>query len=124
MAQQANGSTGFVSITPLLKRLSTVENARKVHADEIAAAVSLIFTNNVSPVQFALLLWALHTTGQDHQPEVLAACAAAMRGAAAKADTKALQRLVKQKARADGMYGGGLVRYARSGGRIVYSFHH
>jgi anthranilate phosphoribosyltransferase len=112
MANQTNGN-GYVSITPLLKRLSTVENARKVAPEEIAAAVALIFTDSVSPVQFALLLWALHTTGQDHQPEVLAACAFSMRDAAAKHDVAALHATVRKKGKATGTYKGGLVWYAR-----------
>lgn len=106
-------AAGYVSITPLLKRLSTLESARKVEAEEIAAAVALIFTDSVSPVQFALLLWALHTTGQDHSPEVLAACAASMRAAAAQVDVKALRDVVKVKGKGEGTYMGGLVWYAR-----------
>jgi len=102
----------FVSISALLKRLSTVQAARQVSAEEIAAAVALVFTDSISPVQFALLLWALHTTGQDHQPDVLAACAASMRAAAATVDERALEAVVKRKARGAGGYGGGLVRYA------------
>lgn len=109
---QPNGDTNFVSVTPLLKRLSTIESARQVKADEIAAAVALIFTNNISPIQFALLLWALHTTGQDHSPEVLAACAAAMREAAAKVDVKSLRDVVMSRSKAEGGYAGGLVWYA------------
>lgn len=108
---QPNG-TGYVSITPLLKRLSTLESARKIEAKEIAAAVALIFTNSVSPVQFALLLWALHTTSQDYSPEVLAASAASMRGAAVHADRDALVQAITRKAKAEGAYGGGLVWYA------------
>lgn len=102
----------FVSISALLKRLSTVEAARQVHAEEIAAAVALIFTNSVSPVQFALLLWALHTTGQDHQPDCLAACAASMRDAGATVDERALEAIVTKKELAAGGYRGGLVWYA------------
>jgi len=109
---QTNG-VAYVSINPLLKRLSTLESARKVQADEIAAAVALIFTNSISPVQFALLLWALHTTGQDYSPEVLAACAASMRDAAVHVDEKALHDVIKRKARGAGAYRGGLVWYAR-----------
>ena len=105
---------GYTSISSLLKRLSTLESARKVTADEIAAAVGLIFTNSVSPIQFALLLWALHTTGQDHLPGVLAACAGSMREAAAQVDEKALQDVVRQTSKAEGAYGGGLVWYAPS----------
>jgi anthranilate phosphoribosyltransferase len=109
----ATNGTSYVSVTPLLKRLSTLESARQVEAGEIAAAVALVFTNNISPIQFALLLWALHTTGQDHSPEVLAACAASMREMAAHADEQALKRVIKEKGRAEGAYGGGLVWYAQ-----------
>ena len=101
---------GFVSISPLLKRLSTRESAATVTSAEIAAAVALIFTNNLSPVQFSLLLWALHTMGLDHHAEVLAACAASMRLAAAQVDVHALTAAVKKANRAQGDYHGGLVR--------------
>lgn len=114
MSQPNANVQGFVSISPLLKRLSTLESAKKVKADEIAAAVAQVFTNSVSPVQFGLLLWALHTTGQDHSPEVLAACAASMRDAAAHVDQDALREVLKRKGRREGAYGGGLVWYARS----------
>ncbi|KAF2771759.1 nucleoside phosphorylase/phosphoribosyltransferase catalytic domain-containing protein [Teratosphaeria nubilosa] len=117
----SNGSTvsngaGFVSITPLLKRLATIESAKRVPADEIAAAVALIFTNSVSPVQLALLLWALHTTYCDHQPDVLAACALSMRDAAAKHDTEALGKVVKAKGKAVGGYKGELCDIVGTGG--------
>lgn len=111
MAQ--NGNT-FVSVTPLLKKLSTLESARKVEASEIAAAVRLIFDNQISPIQFALLLWALHTTGQDHSPEVLAACAASMRNMAAQVDSQALRKAIASNGKAEGSYGGGLVWYAQN----------
>ncbi|GAB7363884.1 hypothetical protein MBLNU230_g4447t1 [Neophaeotheca triangularis] len=106
----------FVSITPLLKRLSTLEAARSVTAPEIAAAVALIFTNAISPVQFALLLWALHTTGMDHRADVLAACAASMRQAGAQVDRPALEAVVGEKNRASGQYGGGLCDIVGTGG--------
>ncbi|KAK5675177.1 anthranilate phosphoribosyltransferase [Elasticomyces elasticus] len=105
-----------VSITPLLKRLATLEAARQVSAEEIAAAVALVFTNDISAVQFALLLWALHTTGQDHKPEVLAACAASMRIAAAQVDRQKLQEVVKRKGVSEGRYGGGLCDIVGTGG--------
>ena len=111
--KMATNGTDFVSVTPLLKRLSTLESARQVEASEIAAAVGLIFDNRISPIQFALLLWALHTTGQDHSPEVLAACAASMRGMAAQVDVKALKDAVASRSLAGGHYQGGLVRYAQ-----------
>lgn len=102
-------NTGFVSISALLKRLSTLEQARKVSAEEIAAAVALIFTNSLSPVQFGVLLWALHTTNLDHQAEVLAACASSMRDAAAQVDEPALTEVIKRRSRQEGTYQGGLV---------------
>lgn len=106
----ATDQTGFVSISQLLKRLSTLEQARKVSAEEIAAAVALIFTNSLSPVQFGVLLWALHTTNLDHQAEVLAACAKSMRGAAAQIDATELKEVISRRKRPEGTYAGGLVR--------------
>lgn len=107
--KMTNDVTGFVSISALLKRLSTLEQARKVSAEEIAAAVALIFTNSLSPVQFGVLLWALHTTNLDHQAEVLAACASSMRDAAAQVDEPALTEVIKRRSRQEGTYQGGLV---------------
>lgn len=105
----AADQTGFVSISTLLKRLSTLEQARKVSASEISAAVALIFTNSLSPVQFGVLLWALHTTNLDHQAEVLAACAGGMRDAAAQVDETALTDVIRRRQKPEGAYGGGLV---------------
>lgn len=102
-------NTGYVSISSLLKRLSTLESARKVSAQEIAAAVSLIFTDSLSPVQFGVLLWALHTTNLDHQAEVLAACAGSMREAAAQVDKTALNTVVANRRKPEGTYQGNLV---------------
>ncbi|KAI7046848.1 hypothetical protein KC352_g46122, partial [Hortaea werneckii] len=96
--------------------LSTIESARQIKAEEIAAAVALIFTNSVSPVQFALLLWALHTTGQDYSPQVLAASASSMRGAAVHADTNALIDVIKRKGKVEGAYRGGLCDIVGTGG--------
>lgn len=102
-------NTGYVSISALLKRLSTLESARKCSAEEIAAAVSLIFTNSLSPVQFGVLLWALHTTNLDHQAEVLAACATSMRDAAAQVDEEALHETMRRRRKPEGTYAGNLV---------------
>lgn len=107
--------TGYVSISPLLRRLSTLESAKRVSAEEVAAAVALIFTNSLSPVQFGVLLWALHTTNLDHQAEVLAACAASMREAAAQVDEPSLTKALKKRRRPEGAYLGGLVRRALQG---------
>lgn len=111
MSANSNGqpAVGFISISALLKRLSTLESARSVSSAEIAAAVALIFTNSLSPVQFGVLLWALHTTNLDHSAEVLAACAASMRANAAQVDAASLHRVVKRRRKGEGDYGGGLV---------------
>lgn len=106
--------TEIVSIAPLLKQLASPKSLASITASEISAAVSLVFTNSLSPVQFALLLWALHTTGLDHKADVLAACASSMRQAAAQVDAQQLREVVKSKNLAAGSYGGGLVWYARS----------
>lgn len=105
----AHDNSGYVSITSLLKRLATLESARKVSAEEIAAAVSLIFTNSLSSVQFGVLLWALHTTNLDHSADVLAACASSMRDAAAQVDEEALLAVMKQRRKPEGTYQGNLV---------------
>ena len=105
----ANNVKGYVSISSLLKRLSTTESTKSVKAEEVAAAVALIFTDSISPVQFALLLWALHVTEGDTSPKVLSACAQAMREASAQVDENALIDVVKRKARPEGGYRGGLV---------------
>ncbi|CZT16727.1 related to anthranilate phosphoribosyltransferase [Ramularia collo-cygni] len=115
-AQNGHAAQQQVSISPLLKRLSTLESARGVSSKEIAAAVALIFTDSLSPVQFGLLLWALHTTNLDHSAEVLAACASSMRVNAAQVDTAKLHSVVKRKHKAEGTYAGGLCDIVGTGG--------
>lgn len=100
----------FVSVTPLLKQLATLDGALKATPKDIAAAVTLVFDNRISPIQFSLLLWALHTTGMDHNPEVLASTARYMRSAAAQVDRNSLRSAVLSKAKPEGDYHGGLVR--------------
>lgn len=107
----APGHPGYVTISPLLKRLATVDSARGVSAQDIAAAVALTFTDSISPVQLGLLCWALHTTGLDHRPDVLSACATSMRGAAPKVDVQELKQVVAEKGMQAGTYGGGLVSW-------------
>jgi anthranilate phosphoribosyltransferase len=105
MASQPN----HVSISDLLKRLSTVESTRNVKAEEVAAALALVFTDALSPVQFGLLLWALHVSEGDHHPKVLTACAKVMREAAAQVDEVQLIDVIKRRGRPEGGYMGGLV---------------
>lgn len=100
---------GTVSISALLKRLSSVESTKDVKAEEVAAALALIFTDAISPVQFGLLLWALHVHEGDTHPKVLTACSQVMREAAAQVDADVLGDVVKRKAKPEGAYMGGLV---------------
>lgn len=107
----AQARTASVSISPLLLQLANpTTTLHSIQASEIAGAVSLIFDNNLSDVQTGCLLYALHTTQLDRRPDILAACAEAMRGAAAQTDTAKLKEVAKSKGRPEGDYHGGLVR--------------
>lgn len=105
-----------VSITPLLKRLWPAPKDGEVTAVEIAAAISHIFTDSLSPVQTGALLTALHFTNLDRKSDVLGACALAMRNAAVPVDTKALVELVKSGGRKEGGYKGGFCDIVGTGG--------
>lgn len=98
-----------ISITPLLKRLWPAGVEPHVSADEIADAISHIFTNQLSPVQIGALLTCLHFTGRDRTADVIVKCAKAMRDAAAPLDRDALSEVVKRKNMGEGNYKGGLV---------------
>jgi anthranilate phosphoribosyltransferase len=99
-----------VSITPLLKRLWHETPANKPTSDEIAAALSLIFTNSLSEVQTGALLTCLHFTDEDRKADTLAKCSKAMRDFATKIDVEKLEKLLKERGRKEGSYNGGLVR--------------
>jgi anthranilate phosphoribosyltransferase len=99
----------MVDLKPLLSRLWPLAPHKPVTAEEIAEAISYFFTNRVSEVQAGSLLMCLHFTGLDREAKVLAACAAAMRKAAAKIDATALRAVVSEKGRKEGLYEGGLV---------------
>lgn len=96
-----------VSITPLLKRLWPVDES--VTAEEIANAISHIFTDSLSPVQTGALLTGLHFTGLDRRSDVLSHCAQAMRDASAQVDKQALRDIIRNRGRREGTYAGGLV---------------
>ncbi len=98
-----------ISITPLLRRLWPSPAENSVTAEEIALAISHIFTDQLSPVQTGALLTCLHFTGWDRRADVLAKCSEAMRDAAAPIDKEALQKVVKASGRPEGLYRGGLV---------------
>jgi anthranilate phosphoribosyltransferase len=106
----ANDEDPKVSITPLLKRLWHETSSTKPTADEIAAALSLIFTNSLSEVQTGALLTCLHFTDEDRQAEVLAKCSKAMRDFSTKIDFDALSHVLQKRGRKEGNYHGGLVR--------------
>jgi anthranilate phosphoribosyltransferase len=99
----------IISITPLLKRLWPSPAASNVTADEIALAISHIFTDQLSPVQTGALLTCLHFTGWDRRADVIAKCAEVMRVAASKVDSEALAQVVKARGKPEGSYQGGLV---------------
>lgn len=100
-----------IAITPLLRRLWPSPGDSNVQPDEIAAAIKLIFTDQLSPVQTGALLTCLHFTGWDRRADVIAKCAEAMREAASPIDVTALGEAVNLnvKGRAEGDYHGGLV---------------
>jgi anthranilate phosphoribosyltransferase len=103
------GAPQTISITPLLKRLWPSPAASNVTADEIALAISHIFTDQLSPVQTGALLTCLHFTGWDRRADVIAKCAEVMRAAASEIDYEGLQRVVKARGKSEGDYDGGLV---------------
>lgn len=111
MATAPSGEEEKTSITPLLKRLWHESPATKPDADEIAAALALIFTNSLSEVQTGALLTCLHFTDRDRQAEVLAKCSKAMRDFSTKIDIQRLEELLKTRGRKEGGYHGGLVRF-------------
>lgn len=99
-----------VDIKPLLQRLWPCPPPEDVDPEEIANAVAHFFTNQVSQAQTSALLICLHFTGLDRRADVIAACAARMRQAAAKvADEGALRALIEKRGRKEGRYQGGLV---------------
>ncbi|KAF2222987.1 glycosyl transferase [Elsinoe ampelina] len=110
-------TTPPVSISPLLLQLADpTTTLYSISASEIAAAVALIFSNSISPVQTGCLLYALHSTQLDRRPDILAACAQAMRDAASQTDIKKLREVVKSKNMAEGRYEGGLLDIVGTGG--------
>jgi anthranilate phosphoribosyltransferase len=103
----------YIDITPLLTRLWPSPGDNKVTADEIAAAISYIFTDRLSPVQTGALLTCLHFTGWDRRADVIVKCAQAMRAAASQMNWEELEKAVKTRGRQEGDYHGGLVSLFR-----------
>jgi anthranilate phosphoribosyltransferase len=114
----------YVSITPLLKRLWPSPAETNVTADEVALAISHIFTNQLSPVQTGALLTCLHFTGWDRRADVVAKCAEVMRGAASQIDRETLETVVKARGKREGSYQGGLVsefQFPQFGTLLIFS---
>ncbi|KAI9873521.1 MAG: anthranilate phosphoribosyltransferase [Pleopsidium flavum] len=112
----ASDNAPHISIAPLLKQFDTRSSHAKPTADEIALALSHIFTNQLSPVQTAALLTLLHATGRDREADVIAKCAERMREAAAQVDKKALKEIVRERGLREGSYRGGLCDIVGTGG--------
>ncbi|CAG8977639.1 hypothetical protein HYALB_00006589 [Hymenoscyphus albidus] len=112
----------LISITPLLKRLWPSPGENNVTAEEIAAAIALIFTDQLSPVQTGALLTCLHFTGWDRRADVIAKCAEVMRNAASLVDKDILAEVVKRRGRPEGQYKGGLCDIVGTGGDSHHTF--
>lgn len=100
-----------VLITELLRRLWPAGTDPLVEAQEIAEAIALIFTDQLSPVQTGALLTCLNFTGRDRHADVIALSAEKMRDAADQMDLDALQKFIeaKKETLSAGHYRGGLV---------------
>ncbi|KAF2019072.1 anthranilate phosphoribosyltransferas-like protein, partial [Aaosphaeria arxii CBS 175.79] len=105
-----------VSITPLLKRLWNENNGPTPDAEEIAAALGLIFDNKLSEVQTGALLTCLHFTERDRQADVLSSCARVMRKFARRIDYDALSGVINGRGRKEGGYKGGICDIVGTGG--------
>ncbi|KAI1382948.1 anthranilate phosphoribosyltransferase [Hypoxylon trugodes] len=116
MAEQQDQALPIVDIKPILQRLWPDPAKENVTAKEIADAIALVFTNQLSPVQTGSLLTALHFTGWDRRADVLAEASAAMRRHAAKIDSAGLEAVVAKRRRPEGKYNGGLCDIVGTGG--------
>lgn len=108
-------SSQLISISPVLKML-TGPSHHEVTADEVAAALALIFENHISAIQCSSLLTVLHSTERDRDPKTIAKCAEIMRAAAAQIDLTALREVLRSRERVEGGYRGGLCDIVGTGG--------
>lgn len=108
-------SPQLISISPLLKTFTGPKKAT-VTAEEIAAVLGLVFTNQLSDIQCSSLLTLLRASERDREPKTLAKCAEVMRYAAVALDESALRNIVRLRARGEGSYGGGLCDIVGTGG--------
>lgn len=108
-------SPHLISISPLLKTF-TGPKKEIVTAEEIAAVLGLVFTNQLSDIQSASFLTLLRASERDREPKTLAKCAEVMRDAAVALDGQALQDVVRFRGRGEGTYEGGLCDIVGTGG--------
>lgn len=104
-----------ISISPLLKTFTGPEK-ETVTAEEIAAVLGLVFTNQLSDIQCSSFLTLLRASERDREPKTLAKCAEVMRYAAVALDQNALSDIVRFRGRGEGSYGGGLCDIVGTGG--------
>lgn len=105
----------LISISPLLKTFTGPKNGT-VTAEEIAAVLGLVFTNQLSDIQSASFLTLLRASERDREPKTLAKCAEVMRNAAVALDGQALNDVVRFRGRGEGTYEGGLCDIVGTGG--------
>ncbi|KAI4123701.1 MAG: hypothetical protein LQ338_005142 [Usnochroma carphineum] len=120
-AQVVQDGNQTTSITPLLHEMlkwsrNNDSYTSAATADEIAAAISLIFTNQLGSVQCSSLLTLLHATRRDWEPLVLARCGQRMREAAAQVDRQALRNIIRKRGKKQGSYRGGFCDLVGTGG--------
>ncbi|KAF2813550.1 anthranilate phosphoribosyltransferase [Mytilinidion resinicola] len=106
----------YIDIKPLLTGLWHESSHVSPSAIDIAAAIALIFTNDLSDVQTGALLTALHFTDRDREADVLTKCAESMRNAALPTDMEALKTVIDWRGRHEGTYHGGLCDIVGTGG--------
>lgn len=104
-----------IDILPLIRGFwPSPGNVIEVTAEEVSLAISHVFTDSLSPYQTATLLACLNFTGWDRRADVIAACASAMREAAAPIDLDHLRTVIKARGKPEGNYNGGLVSISKS----------
>ncbi|KAF2496423.1 anthranilate phosphoribosyltransferas-like protein [Lophium mytilinum] len=112
----------YIDIKPLLTGLWHESSNAPPSASDIAAAIALIFTNDLSDVQTGALLTALHFTDRDREADVLTKCAESMRNAALPTDIEALKTVIDKRGRHEGTYQGGLCDIVGTGGDSHHTF--
>lgn len=115
-AANGNQDTSISRLLGDLARRRDETSSEVPTADEIAAAIGLIFENRLSETQCATLLTSLHFTRRDRDPLVLARCGQRMREAAAQVDRQALRKIVHTRGRKEGSYRGGFCDLVGTGG--------